>query len=78
MKICSECNRSLSDPQVVEIDGDVYQSCLNCSVNNGVHVFYKYEDFGMIAIGNNWLIVQSWCPSCCSIENLALEIEFTC
>ncbi len=39
MAVCSECSQSLSDSQVVEISGEVYKSCPNCSDKNGVHIF---------------------------------------
>lgn len=78
MAVCSECNQSLSDSQIIEKGGEVYKSGPNCSAKSGVHIFYRYEDFGMRDIGDGRNIVQSWCPSCRSDENPSLEVEFTC
>lgn len=78
MVVCRGCKYLLSESQEIEIDGELLKSCPKCSSNKGVHIFYRYEDFGMRDMGDGRHIVQSWCPSCRSDEYPSLKTKFTC
>lgn len=53
------CGEELNQSIVFATD-DV-KSCPNCSVEQGVHVFFTYEDFGTRNEGRH---LQSWCTAC--------------
>lgn len=78
MATCAVCECSLNDSQVVEHGCKEFKSCPKCSVDAGVHVFYKTEDFGFRDMGDGRHIIQSWCPSCRSGENPSIPEAFRC
>lgn len=78
MESCAVCSYSLNDSQVKEQKGEEYKSCPKCSVDAGVHMFYKTKDFGFRDMGDGRHIVQSWCPSCRSGENPSVPLAFKC
>lgn len=78
MAMCAVCECSLNDSQVLEDGSKEFKSCPKCSVEAGVHVFYKAEDFGFREMGDGRHIIQSWCPSCRSGENPSIPEAFRC
>lgn len=75
---CAVCECSLNDSQDAVHNSVDYKSCPKCSVDAGVHVFYKTEDFGYRDMGDGRHIVQSWCPSCRFGEDSAITEAFRC
>lgn len=78
MRLCPTCDRPLNISQDLELDGICYKSCPKCSIEHGVHVFYKTEVFGCRDMGDGRHIVQSWCSSCRSGENPSIPEVFRC
>ena len=76
--VCSTCQQSLHDSVVIERNGEVFKSCPSCSSNAGIHVFYKYDDFGMRNMGDGRLIVQSWCQGCRLQDGMKPKLVFKC
>lgn len=69
---CTSCSQELTDSQIVRSsqpgDDVIWKSCPNCSVLRGVHVYYDYEDFGFRDMGDDRVLIQSWCAPCRSAQ----------
>lgn len=76
--ICSACGDDLGDSQnVLGGSGEVeWKSCPECSRRGGIHVFYRFEEFGFREMKGR-PHVQSWCPRCRS-KQPATDYAFLC
>ena len=83
MAKCEVCGRELNEAQYALLNGSVYKSCPQCSVNSGVsHRFYKCpDDFGTTIkriTTANPLGLQSYCARCRSSKNGPHEGAVSC
>ncbi|MHC2596515.1 DNA-directed RNA polymerase subunit RPC12/RpoP [Kluyvera sp. 1366] len=76
--VCVTCQNSLHDSMVIEKNGEMFKSCPSCSSKARLHIFYKYNDFGMRNMGDGRFIVQSWCRGCRLQDGAHPHKEFTC
>lgn len=60
--MCPRCGQALHRSRYEQ--NQAYKSCPRCSVIAGVHVYYRYEHFGMRDMGGGHVIIQSYCPDC--------------
>ncbi len=74
---CS-CSNQLNESQYIDFNGATYKSCPSCSVREGHHVFYRFEDFGLRDMGDGRVLCQPWCPSCRNQQTPALIPAFSC